>query len=65
MVDGNLRHEGWKVNFKRVHRRWKQAGVHVPTKVRKRRSLGSCKHGASRLKATHRNHVWSYDFIFD
>lgn len=65
MVAGKLRQEGWAVNFKRVHRLWKQAGLHVPTKVRKRRSLGSRKHGASRLKATRRNHVWSYDFIFD
>jgi hypothetical protein len=31
----------------------------------KRRSLGSRRHGASRLKAERRNHVWSYDFIFD
>lgn len=62
---GKLRQESWAVNFKRVHRLWKQAGLHVPTKVRKRRTLGSRKHGASRVKATRRNHVWSYDFIFD
>ena len=65
MVAGKLREEGWAVNFKRVHRLWKQAGLRVPTKVRKRRSLGSREHGASRLKAERRNHVWSYDFIFD
>jgi transposase InsO family protein len=65
MVAGKLREEGWAVNFKRVHRLWKQAGLHVPTKVRKRRSLGSRNHGASRLNAERRNHVWSYDFIFD
>jgi transposase InsO family protein len=59
MLAGKLREEGWEVNFKRVHRLWKQAGLRVPTKVRKRRSLGS------RLKAERRNHVWSYDFIFD
>ncbi len=65
MVADKLREEGWAVNFKRVHRLWKQAGLRVPTKVRKRRSLGSRKHGASRLKADRRNHVWSYYFIFD
>jgi putative transposase len=59
MLAGKLREEGWEVNFKRVHRLWKQAGLRVPTKARKRRSLGS------RLKAERRNHVWSYDFIFD
>lgn len=33
--------------------------------MRKRRSIGDRQHGASRLQATHRNHVWSYDFLFD
>lgn len=65
MIAGKLRQEGWAVNFKRVHRLWKQAALRVPTKVRKRRSLGKRQHGASRLKATYRNHVCSYDFIFD
>ena len=48
-----------------MHRLWKQAGLHVSIKVRKCSSLGSRKHGASRLKAERCNHVWSYDFIFD
>ncbi len=65
MEAGKLREEGWAVNFKRVHRLWKQAGVRVPTKMRKRGSLGSRKHGASRLRAERCNHVWSYNIIFD
>ena len=30
---------GWRVNFKRVHRLWKQEHMQVPTKQRKRRRL--------------------------
>ena len=58
-----LRREGWIVNHKRVERIWRQEGLKVPYKQPKRRRLwfndGSC----VRLRPTHRNHVWSYDFI--
>jgi transposase InsO family protein len=60
-----LRAEGWWVNHKRVERIWRQEGLKVPAKQPKRRRLwlgdGSC----IRLRATHRNHVWSYDFVMD
>jgi hypothetical protein len=55
---------GWKVNFKRVHRIWKEEHMQVPQKQRKRRRLpGSSANGCVRHRATHRNHVWSYDFL--
>ena len=60
-----LRREGWPVNVKRVHRLWKQEGLKVPSKVRKRRRLGESANGAQRLRAERINHVWSYDFIWD
>jgi len=60
-----LRNEGWRVNHNRVERIWRQEGVKVPQKQPKRRRLwfndGSC----VRLRPTHRNHVWSYDFVAD
>jgi len=57
---------GWRVNFKRVHRLWKQEHFQVPGKQRKRRRLpGHSAHGCVRHKALHRNHVWSYDFLVD
>lgn len=60
-----LRNEGWRVNHKRVERIWRQEGLKVPQKQPKRRRLwyndGSC----VRLRPTHRNHVWSYDFVAD
>jgi transposase InsO family protein len=57
---------GWRVNFKRVHRLWKQEHLQVPVKQRKRRRLpGHSANGCIRHRALHRNHVWSYDFLVD
>ena len=57
---------GWRVNFKRVHRLWKQEHFQVPGKQRKRRRLpGHSANGCVRHKALYRNHVWSYDFLVD
>lgn len=57
--------EGWKVNHKRVERIWREEGLKVPKKQPRKSRLwlndGSC----IRLKPTHRNHVWSYDFVED
>ena len=59
-----LREEGWRVNHKRIERLWRQEGLKVPAKQPKRRRLwlndGSC----IRLRPQHRDHVWSYDFVF-
>lgn len=59
---------GWSAGFGRVHRLWKQEGMQVPKKQRKRRRLqgsGGSHNSCVRHKATHRNHVWSYDFVTD
>ena len=60
-----LRREGWQVNHKRVERLWRREGLKVPQKQPKRKRLwlndGSC----VRLRPTHRDHVWSYDFVAD
>lgn len=60
-----LRGEGWAASETRVHRLWREAGLQVPQRKRKRRRLGTSENGSTRLKATYPNHVWSYDFIFD
>ena len=65
MITSLLRREGWLVNRKRVHRLWKQAGLQVPKKQRKRRRLGTSDNGCVRLKAQYPGHVWSVDFLFD
>lgn len=61
-----LRREGWKVNKKRVHRLWREAGLKVPQKQHKSRRLpGNSENGVSRRKAEYPGHVWSYDFAMD
>jgi putative transposase len=62
-----LRREGWPVNKKRVHRLWRQEGLRVPDKQRKRRRLllGDSENGCTRRRAEHKDHVWSYDFVMD
>jgi transposase InsO family protein len=63
-ITAMLRREGWRVNHKRVERLWRREGLKVPAKQPKRRRLwlndGSC----VRLRPQHRDHVWSYDFVY-
>ena len=58
-----LRHDGWRINHKRVERIWREQGLKVPQKQPKRGRLwfndGSC----IRLRPEHRDHVWAYDFV--
>jgi putative transposase len=60
-----LHREGWQVNHKRVERIWREEGLKVPARQRKRKRLwlndGSC----VRLRPEYRNHVWSYDIVYD
>lgn len=63
-----MRREGWRVNKKRVHRLWKEEGLKVPDKQRKRRRLiveGASENGCARRRAEHKDHLWSYDFVMD
>lgn len=60
-----LRLEGYRVNNKRVYRIWRQEGLKVPRKRRKRRSIGTAGNACHRMRATHVGHVWSWDFIYD
>jgi putative transposase len=60
-----LRSEGWEVNRKRVQRLWREEGLRVPQRKRKRRRLGESTVPAKRLRAERPNHVWAFDFQFD
>jgi transposase InsO family protein len=53
------------VNAKRVERIWRQEGLKVPKKQRKRGRLWLTDGSCIRRRAEHRNHVWSYDFVFE
>ena len=60
-----LREEGWEVNRKRVQRLWREEGLRVPVRRRKRRRLGESTVPAQRLRAERPNHVWALDFQHD
>ena len=61
----HLRELGWDVNRKRVQRLWREEGLRVPQRRRKRRRLGDSTVPAQRLRAERPNQVWAFDFQFD
>jgi transposase InsO family protein len=65
MATALLRRAGMEINVKRVQRLWRQEGLRVPRRQRKRQRLGKSENGTQRLGACQVNHVWSYDFVFD
>ena len=62
---GHLLTEGWSLNRKRVQRIWREEGLRVPARAKKRRRLGDSTVPADRLKAEHPNHVLALDFQHD
>ena len=65
MVTYMLRNEGILINHKRVERIWRQEGLKLPKKQIKKRRLWLTDGSCIRLRAEHKNHVWSYDFVED
>jgi putative transposase len=57
-----LREEGWRVNRKRVQRLWREEGLRVPVRKRKRQRLGESTVPASRLAAERPDQVWALDW---
>ena len=60
-----LKETGWKVNYKRIHRLWKQEGLRVPQKKRKRRYIGKGANACDKRFSVKMNDVWTLDFIYD
>ncbi len=57
--------DGWSLNIKRTRRVWREEGLRVPRKRRKRQRLGESTVPADRLRAERPDHVWAIDFQFD
>jgi putative transposase len=57
--------QGWRVNRKAVQRLWREEGLRVPARRRKRQRLGASTTPADRLAAEHPDHVWALDYQFD
>lgn len=56
--------KGWCVNRKRVQRVWREAGLRVPAKPKKRRRAGASS-AETPEKAEHPGHIWALDFQHD
>jgi transposase InsO family protein len=54
-----LRREGQIVNRKKIQRLWREEGLRVPPKRRKRQRLGTSTTPADRLQAIRPDHVWA------
>ena len=57
-----LQRQGWRCNRKRVQRLWRDEGLHVPRKTRRRKKAPRTPGAVS---ATGPNQVWALDYLFD
>ncbi|WP_406676047.1 IS3 family transposase [Roseobacter weihaiensis] len=74
-----LRVEGWPplgrfvpqiacravVNHKKIERLWREEGLQLPRRHKKRRRLYHKDSSIIRLRPQHPNHIWSVDFVHD
>lgn len=65
MIAQLLRVAGWKVNHKKVERLWREEGLQLPKRHKKRKRLYHKDSSIIRLRPQHPNHVWSIDFVHD
>ena len=57
--------EGWTVNHKKVERLWREEGLQLPKRHKKRRRLYHKDSSVIRLRPQYQNHIWSVDFVHD
>ncbi len=60
-----VKREGWHVNSKPVHRLCRSEGLQVRQTVRIQRAIGVSANACDVRKAEHKDHVWTWDFVFD
>jgi len=60
-----LRMEGWRVNHKKVERLWREEGLQLPQRHKRRKRLYHKDSSVIRLRPHYPNHVWSIDFVHD
>ena len=57
--------EGWQVNHKKVERLWREEGLQIPQRHKKRKRLYHKDSSVIRLRPRYQNHIWSIDFVHD
>lgn len=65
MIAQLLRIAGWKVSHKKIERLWREEGLQLPKRYKKRRRLYHKDSLVIRLRRQHTNHIWSIDFVHD
>jgi transposase InsO family protein len=60
-----LNMSGWRVNHKKVERIWREEGLQLPERHKKRKRLYHKDSSIIRLRPQHPNHIWSIDFVHD
>ena len=60
-----LRAEGWAVNHKKVERIWREEGLQLPQRHKRRKRLYHHDASIIRLRPLYPNHIWSIDFVHD
>lgn len=61
IITAMLKHDGYRINRKRVYRIWRQEGLQLPRRKTVKRRYGDSK-GTLR-RASRPNEVWTYDFL--
>ena len=62
-ITSMLKLEGYDVGRDQVYSVWRMEGLQMPQKQAKRSRLWLADGSCIRLRPTHKNHVWSYDFV--
>jgi len=61
MIAAMLKHDGYRINRKRVYRIWRQEGLQLPRRKAVKRRYGES--SGTLRRASRPNEVWSYDFL--
>ena len=64
-VTGLLRTEGFHVNHKKVERLWREEGLQIPQRHKKKKRLYHHNDSVVRLRSKHAHHIWAIDFVHD
>jgi putative transposase len=64
-IGERLRVEGWLINHKRVERLWREEGLSLPHRHKKRKRLYHHDASVIWLLPHYANHIWSIDFVHD
>ena len=60
-----LQAEGWPINHKKVARLWREEGLQLPRRHKRRKRLYHHDASVIRLHPHYPNHVWAVDFVHD